>query len=214
MSVNVIGKSIGGFNNLGNVLYDFNPKEVVKEYAKNSALKLLEKIKNELKPSGKIREKGLWPQYCQSVIDAAYFLDRFSCVEDFYKWADFFVNDYRAKAALPLMISLEIAGIGFPLACDFLKELGYTEFGKPDVHLKGIFKNLGLLTETNATKEDYETIKIIDRIATKNNITAYAVDKIFWLIGSGNFYKTNKKIGKQKENFLNWLKETKQINIC
>lgn len=87
------------------------------------------------------------------------------------------------------MISYEISGMGFPLACDFLKELGFSEYGKPDVHLKDIFKALNLIdqNEKSATKLDYQTFKVIDRIAEENDTTAYSVDKIFWLIGSGNF---------------------------
>ena len=43
------------------------------------------------------------------------------------------------------MISVKVSGFGFPLAYDFLKELGYTEYKKPDVHLIDIFKGLGLI---------------------------------------------------------------------
>jgi thermostable 8-oxoguanine DNA glycosylase len=39
-----------------------------------------------------------------------------------------------------MLISREVKGIGFPLACDFLKEMGFTGFAKPDVHIKTIFK--------------------------------------------------------------------------
>lgn len=148
--------------------------------------------------------RSLWPQYCQTIIDSAHFLKTFSTATDFYNWADFFAYDLRAKPALPLMISVEISGFGFSLACDFLKEIGYEEYGKPDVHLKDIFKALGIINplEKSKTKQDYLTLKAIDKIAVINKVTTYAVDKIFWLIGSGNFYLSDKNIGGQKKKFI------------
>jgi thermostable 8-oxoguanine DNA glycosylase len=211
MSSKVIGNSIGGIENLGKVLSDFNPHKVAQEFNTNEAIKLLSEIKIRLKPNGQIRTttRSLWPQFCQSVIDSAHFLKSFETAEKFYKWADFFANDTKAKPALPLMISIEISGIGFPLACDFLKELGFVEYGKPDVHLKDIFKALKIIDpyEKSVIKQDYATLKAIDRIAKENEVTAYAVDKVFWLIGSGNFYLTGKNIGRQKQRFIDEIKK-------
>ena len=109
-----------------------------------------------------------------------------------------------------MMISIEISGIGFPLACDFLKEIGFMNFGKPDVHLKEIFKALNLIdpNENSAIKQDYQTLKLIDKIARANGITSFEVDKIFWLIGSGNFYLENIKIGRNRNEFIEKVKST------
>lgn len=213
MSNKVIGGSIGGVENLSKVLFDFDPGKVTEQYSKNDHYKLLSEIEKKLKPSGQIRttSRSLWPQYCQSLIDSAYFLQQFSSAKKFYDWADFFANDTNAKPALPLMISIEITGIGFPLACDILKELGYMTYGKPDVHLKDIFKAVNLIdkNEKSVMKQDYQTLKIIDQIARANNVTAYAADKVFWLIGSGNFYLTGHNIGRQKEAFIKKIKSIK-----
>jgi len=210
MSSKVIGGSINGLENLGKVLFDFDPVKVSKAFKKNERDKLLHAVIDKLRPSGQIRRtnRSIWPLFCQSVIDAAHFLCSFKDVYDFYKWTDFFAEDFRAKPALPLMISYEITGIGFPLACDFLKELGFAEYGKPDVHLKDIFKALNLIdqTEKSTTKLDYQTLKVIDRIAKENNTSAYSVDKVFWLIGSGNFYLSDLKIGSQKKIFIERIK--------
>lgn len=207
MSSKVIGNSIGGVENLKEVLFNFDPKKVSQAYKKTDSSKLLSEIVDKLNPNGQVRttKRSLWPQYCQSLIESAHFLESFETADNFYEWANFFANDTKAKPALPLMISIEIAGIGFPLACDFLKELGFVEYGKPDVHLKDIFKALDIIdqNENSAIKNDYATLKAIDRIAKENQITPYAVDKVFWLIGSGNFYLTGKNIGRQKQNFIN-----------
>ncbi|MBL7994387.1 hypothetical protein JNM05_03360 [bacterium] len=215
MSSKVIGQSIGGIDNLKKILLDFDPHKVTQTFTKKDQTKLLKTIINELKPKGQIRttNRSLWPQFCQSIIDSAYFLQTFKTAADFYNWADFFANDSRAKPALPLMISIEITGIGFPLACDFLKEIGYVQYGKPDVHLKDIFKALDIVdpSEKSIFKQDYATLKAIDRIARNNNTTAYAVDKVFWLVGSGDFYLTNKKIGRQKQKFIDLMIKNKEL---
>ena len=109
-----------------------------------------------------------------------------------------------------MMISIEIYGIGFPLACDFLKEIGFMDFGKPDVHLKEIFKALDLIdtNEKSTDKQDYQTFKMIDKIARDNGITPFEVDKIFWLIGSANFHRDNIKINSNRKEFIDKVKST------
>ena len=211
MSDKVIGGSIGGVENLKTVLFDFNPKKVTEFYTKTDSEKLLDTIISKLKPKGQVRRtpRSIWPQFCQSLLDSAYFLSDFESAESFYRWAEFFTNDEKATPALPMMISIEIAGIGFPLACDFLKEIGFLSFGKPDVHLKQIFGGLNLIdrNENSIIKQDYQTFKLINKIAKDNNTTAFEVDKIFWLIGSGNFYRSNIKIGRNRDEFISKAKK-------
>ena len=82
-----------------------------------------------------------------------------------------------------------------------------SESVKPDVHLKDIFKALHIInpTEKSVTKQDFETFKAIDSIAIQNDVTPYAVDKIFWLLGSGNFYLSDLKIGNKKKEFISFV---------
>lgn len=110
---------------------------------------------------------------------------------------------------MPLLISYEIDGIGFSLACDFLKELGCVQYGKPDTHIKDIFIELGLLTGASkySSKADYLALKIIDDLAALNGVTSYAVDKILWLVCSGNYYLDGIKIGNHKKAFIARMKE-------
>ena len=39
----------------------------------------------------------------------------------------------------------------------------------------------------------------------------YHVDKLFWLIGSGNFHVTNKKLPGRKREFLDYAK---RLGLC
>lgn len=194
----VIGKALGGVERLALVLDGFDPAAVTQRYATWETL--LDTIERELRPTGQIRRapKSLWPRFCRAALSGAQFLAQFTSAEDFYRWADGFDADPRTRPALPMLLSLEITGLGFALACDFIKEVGYLNFGKPDVHLEAIFTALGLSPDSR----DYTVFKAIVRMAGHTNATAYAIDKTFWLIGSGNFYRNDLQIGRQREAFM------------
>ena len=205
MKAGVIGGFIGGVNRLGQVLCNFDPPMILEKYSAGSE-GLLDDIVTQLKPRGSIRRtpRSLWPKYCQTILSSAKFLSQFSSAEDFYSWVDFFDKDERARPALPMLLGQEIDGFGFALACDFLKELGYENFSKPDVHVKDIFYAVGL---SPYRVSDYEVFKAVDRVARNVGVTPYNVDKLFWLIGSGYFYEDyhigNKgRIGSRKKEFI------------
>ena len=124
--------------------------------------------------------------YCQTILDAARFLRQFRSASEFYQWVKFFDEDERARPALPLLIHTQVKGLGFALASDFLKELGYTRFAKPDRQIRYIFARLGLC---DRPESDFELAKAVERVARNAGATAYNADKVFWLIGSGYFYK-------------------------
>jgi hypothetical protein len=201
MSRNVIGRAIGGIDNLGGLLCRFRPAGVVEKYG-NSWEGVLDDIITQLKPGGKIRRspRSLWPQFCKTITSGAEFLAKFSKASDFYEWVEYFDQDDRARPALPMLLSYEIHGLGFPLACDFVKELDYPNFGKPDVHLKKIFAAL----ELSVTEDNYQVFKAIVRVARNVGVPPYNVDKLFWLIGSGNFYLDGTKVGRHRDKFIDY----------
>lgn len=105
------------------------------------------------------------------------------------------------------IISKEITGLGTALTCDWLKECGCTWLVKPDVHIKKIYH---ALRKAEGKKEiDYSKIKDIDVIEyyykwakeLQNNgedVTAYQLDKMIWLICTGEFYlDKNESIGRE-----------------
>jgi hypothetical protein len=208
MSNRVIAGSIDGLENLSGILHDFNPKLVVEKYGIEDYTKLFTTINKKLKPNGKMRDNNnsIWPKYCKTIIQGAHFMARFEDSKDFYKWANYLSKDNRSLTALPLFISSQIDGIGFALACDFLKEIGFSQYGKPDVHINKILLGADFLS-TNSKKHDYESIAVLSAIADANETTAYHVDRLLWLIGSGTFWKSNLKIGRQSDAFLKYIKK-------
>ena len=205
MKAGVIGKAINGVDKLMPVLCDFDPREVLLQY-NNDWEAVLNQIVTQLEPTGQIRRtpRSIWPKYCKTILSAASFVEQFSSVDDFFKWVDFFDKDDRARASLPMLLSKEIDGFGFALSCDFLKEQGYLNFPKPDVHLRGIFTALKLCDDKCS---DYKLFKAVIRLAGNANVTPYNADKVFWLIGSGNFYDNPEigkkgRIGSRKKDFI------------
>ena len=209
MKAGVIGGSINGVDKLAPVLDGFNPKAVLAKYEDNWQA-VLDQIVKELKPRGQIRRtpRSIWPSYCQTILSAAEFLEQFDSADDFFRWIEFFDKDDRARASLPMLLDHEIDGFGFALSCDFLKELGYVNFPKPDVHLRDIFTALELCLEGD---DDYKLFKAITRVAIHANVTPYNADKVFWLIGSGNFYDdsmigSNGRIHSHKKDFIEFAR--------
>lgn len=183
MMATVIPQSL--VDSLGPVLYGFDPAKVIQRFT--SANDLLNTIIRELRPGGKLRRApgGLWPLFARATLSGARFLNQFANGAEFLAWVQTFDDDPRKRAALPLLLSQEINGFGFALACDFLKELGFLNFAKPDVHVKAIVKGLKLSSDT---ANDYAVFKAVVRIAAHSGTTPYDVDKLFWLVGSGYFY--------------------------
>jgi hypothetical protein len=201
----VIGGAIGGVHKLELLLCDFDPARALRKYA--TGREVFEDVVTHLKPRGNINttSKGMWPRYCLTILSGARFLSQFASADEFYAWVDAFDGlDDRARPALPMLLAQEIDGFGFALACNFVKELGYENFSKPDAHVKDIFWALGLSPQGTS---DYEVFKAVARVARHAGVTPYNVDKLFWLIGSGRFYDNpevglNGKIGRLKKRFI------------
>jgi hypothetical protein len=215
MKASVVGKSIGGVKNLSSVLESFDPQVVLEKYSGDFE-RLLEEIVKQLNPKGEIRRtsKSIWPQYCQTILSAANFLHQFKSASDFFDWVDFFDKDDRARASLPMLLSKEIHGFGFALSCNFLKEMGYINFPKPDVHLRDIFRALKLCPEKS---DDYTLFKAIIRVAKHAGVSPYEADKAFWLLGSGYLHHDlhlgkKGRVGSCKKEFIKYAKAKFEIS--
>ena len=125
--------------------------------------------------------KGLWKQWCEGVLSAARFLNGFNNVEELRKGFGSIYDNVWARPALPALLAMEISGIQFALACDFLKECGY-DYPKPDVHLTDVFEPIC------NTRDTFVIYRTITEYASKLNMKAYKFDKMIWLVCSGNFY--------------------------
>ena len=196
--------TIGPIEKLRPFLEDFIPSRIIEKYD-DDWKKLFKTIENKYKPPGRMaidNPKSYWVIFCKSVISVSRFLSRFSNLDEFGNFvSQFYLNEYT-RVALPLLLEKEVFGLGFALACDFLKENGYTKFVKPDVHIKAIFHGIGI----SKSNSDYDVFKDVIRFSEDINELPYCVDKLFWLVGSGRFYLDEVRINTNREEFIERIK--------
>ncbi len=185
------------------ILFEYKPSKILAIY-KNSE-ELLEKFKKEFHLKNVQGKRNLWRKFSEGVLSGSSFLVAFKNKEDLDTFIKTFTFNKYTKAALPMLLSKEIKGFGFALSCDFLKESGYRDYPKPDVHLIEIFYRLGLVE----SRDQYEVYKSIVEMADAVKKDAYTVDKTFWLISSGYFHRNEIKVGGRREEFIKSVKTNK-----
>lgn len=193
--------SIGDVENLSIILCNFTPSEVCFKYKKKWQ-NLFNEIKTKVNPSSRIDDsipQNYWLVFCKGAIDAAIFLSKFMDGYEFVDSVKRFAESDIFIAGLPKVLEIEIHGLGFSLACDFLKESGWSQYAKADVHTKKILSGIGLSDGT-----DYGTFRSIIQISKHLGESPYRIDKILWLIGSGKLYNRNKKLKTSRKEFLEY----------
>lgn len=171
---------------LKNLLCDMDYKAVLKKFS--NVEELQRDVARIFNAPGSSRRNFSY-RYSKSLLYSAEFLTRYANFDELK------MDFIRRGDMLPIHISFETHGFGIALACDFVKELGIDEidFPKPDVHIKEILCELGFLKRDDRNLE-YHTIFAVKDIAAEmtkaigKKVTAYALDKIWWLISTETFY--------------------------
>lgn len=183
------------------ILCDYNPQAIADKYP--NANELFDVFKKNFEIRNIQSKRNLWRKFAEGIISGSKFMASFKNKEEFNGFIKTFALNKYTKAALPMLLSKEIKGFGLALACDFIKELGYRDYPKPDVHLIKIFSDLGLASST----DPYEVYKSIIEMSEAVGEDAYTVDKIFWLISSGRFYLVNINTGRKRDEFIRYAKK-------
>lgn len=169
--------------------------------------KLYYSFREEFGVTTKDSKMNSWYKWSCSVVDSAKFVNQFESVETFQSFVNEYQNNVLTRALLPTLVADKIRGIGFALACNALKELGNLKYVKPDVHLIDICEELHL-----AKRTPIDVFEIITKIAEESDVEPYKVDKVLWLICSGNFYKDDIRIGSHKSELIAKLKNLEYID--
>lgn len=184
------------------ILRGYNPSEVIK-YTENELYYIFRKTFDVHSPDSK---RNSWYKWSCSIVDSAKLLNNFNDFADFDSFVNTFAYNSLSSMALPLLLQSQIRGIGFALACDTLKELGYEQYPKPDVHLIDIFSGCEIC-EPNQIAVFTSIIQLAKSCVKAGiNTTPYKLDKMFWLICSGVYYLDNIRIKGHKEEFIEELK--------
>jgi len=174
--------------------------------------------------------RTFWFQFAKGLLSGAKYLSSFGSAEGFFLYFDklksmytWCVENYVSTDVADRMLDVSwkqlsdnqtgISGFRDALATDFLKEIGFTEFGKPDTHIIDIFSELKLCNP----KSNSEIQKTLRAIAAENNVTPYEVDKTIWLIcakGGKKFYlHPNIRVKNQNNSKLELLKKIKELSV-
>jgi hypothetical protein len=203
--------SIGDIDKLKDLLFNFDPKLVSKNYTDWQDLFI--KIQNSYEPPGRMEidnSRNLWVVYSKSILSTSKFLSRFESLTQFEEYVDQFIstNNVDLRIALPLLLSEELFGFGFALSCDFIKENVSPEFVKPDVHIKDIFIGIDICSESDT---DFVVFRKIINFSKDTGKKPYWIDKLFWLVGSKTYYVNDRyskseKINTSKKELIELLK--------
>lgn len=199
------------------ILLDFD----IAQIADFSVEKLYLTFRKAFSVTSKDSNFNAWHKWSKSIIDVAKFLCNFNGVDDFRTFVGQFDYNLPTRTALPLLISNKISGIGFSLACDSLKELGFINYAKPDTHLIDICEGL-MLSDKDPVSVFEAIVRMSDDCkSVDQTATPYKIDKILWLISSGRFYLDNITIGRHKNEFILLAKnnlsekiDMRQTGIC
>jgi hypothetical protein len=196
---------IASVDDMAATLEDFDPHRVYEKYAGDHDRLFLdfEALFGDRYTFDITNKRNSWLMYSKGVLSSAAFLSSYKNFQAFDTFVTSFSFNEYAVAALPMVLEKEIFGFGFPLACDFLKEIGYASYGKPDVHLKDILVGLELVS----IDSDYEVFKAIVRTAILAKTEAAIVDKVYWIIGSGKLeVAPQQSLGRLKKTFISEVK--------
>ncbi len=180
---------------LRRILFDYDLEKIASKDEKY----FYQKCRKAFKVTSADTKQNSWHKWCSAAVDGAKFLKGFSGIKDFDRFVDAFGYNAKTRMALPLVISTKVKGLGFALACDMLKEMGFTEYSKPDVHVIDICDQLGL-----CEPDQISAFETMVQIAKDNKVSPYQVDKVFWMICSGKYGDT--KIGRNKADFIAYAK--------
>ncbi|MBE6133939.1 MAG: hypothetical protein E7178_04665 [Erysipelotrichaceae bacterium] len=139
--------------------------------------------------------------FARTAIRGAKYLSRFKTKNEFV--CDL-LNNYKGdnKRLINYFINQIGKGSGFSVAltCDFLKELdcSFDFLAKPDIHIKDVMARVLCKPDDYYYDKDFEClnefqdlVKHINESLSETNsnpITVYQLDRMVWLICSGNFF--------------------------
>ena len=201
------------YNRFPNVIKFYDRKNEMKRILHNFDLEYIadqtpEKLLSAFKNEFGFEKDKLWLRYTKGVISGAKFMLAFSSFDEFKSIIDYFDENDMTREALALYLPNKIHNMGFAIACNWLKELGYSHFAKPDTHTKDICAALGL----SSPQDDIGCFEAMAKIAREASVKEYTVDKVWWAICSGKFYRDGVELpdagsSKLKRDFILALKK-------
>lgn len=201
------------YNHIKNTLFNFDSEEILKKYSNwqelYSVLTNNGDFDNGIKKNTDDKRTN-WGKYAKGLYCGVEFLKNEQGSEKIALLCNepTTTDELYKKIKEIKEIEKRIHGLGFALTCDWLKECGCTWIAKPDIHIKIVCSAIDGKSETELMS-DVDIIKFMFNISKEikqkySDVTAYKLDKMIWLICTGNFYLQKDKIG--RDTILSLLK--------
>ena len=160
---------------------------------KNDPKRLYSAFKKAISLDNRQFTEDVWLSYANCICGMAQYLSQFKNAKEMYAYFDTF-KTANEKIKLIREISQKSHviktkyGWGFALSANWLKDIGMLDYCKPDIQVTNCLSSLGLCSKTDTVV--FKTLVEIAEDAKKSDPTASAfkLDRILWLIGSGEFY--------------------------
>lgn len=184
---------------LKEVTEDFNSELISNADVENLQDRIRERRKKIVGVAIKVEKDTMVNGLAKSLIESAQHIQEFKFSSEDSNFADSYrkhfsamegniANPYVALNNVREFCGLKIHGIGFALSCDFLKEIGLSEYGKPDTHIMDLlpFFTGSIYKNHNKNQEAFGQCLIdIIRVSNALEVEPYELDKLLYLIGSG-----------------------------
>ena len=186
--------------------------KVCDTYGDGNCSKRVNELVSKLCPVLGKQGNGYLDRYAKGLIEAANYLNDVG-LDDINEVIELGANnDTPAKMnKMANTIRKKVHGMGIALSRDFLKECGCIWMAKPDTHLVTVLKQINGIASEAAISENFDPehkvrdanqfCEIVYSLAMgartragdqAQRITPYRIDKMIWLICTGNFYLEGK----------------------
>lgn len=176
------------YNDIKNDFFDFDINKVIGAYCKGNTNDITCILSNHN------TNPDSWNNYYNNAINGAKYLNNSNNLIKIKELIQNKANDIDYVIKEIEDIATNISGLGIALTCDWLKECGATYLVKPDTHIINVYYHL--IGETMPdTVNDFMKKTIIKDMYLRTqdikkkdkSITSYKLDKMIWLISTGNF---------------------------
>jgi hypothetical protein len=206
---------------LKSVTFGFNPTDFLGHYS--NATTRINDFVNDLRWNPSINIGLKWnsqkstnkdaiaKRFAQSMFECAEYLSNFNTRQEVLN--DLKCHSTSTNSLIHYFKSKINTGFSVALTCDFLKEFDtYFEFlPKPDIHIKNVIEAL----KKCEYKKDIDLVEEVQRITRNINvqltaqgdspITVYQLDRMIWLVCTGNFFIPGHPNGTMKQVYISKL---------
>jgi hypothetical protein len=125
-----------------------------------------------------------WLKVFKGMADGVRYLRRFGFdAARFHAHVRTHLGSFQDTEALVRDYQLSVAEVGRALAPNFFGDLGFADFSKPDTHVTKAVQAL-----TGEAMSEQGVFRYAAERAKQYGVAPRQLDKVFYLIGSGNFY--------------------------